>query len=65
MSTDCQEVSRVVTRSAVIIKTQKDGNKVIYFPDGTITRTDLKQGIWVTTNPKGVVRERNLKLNSV
>jgi hypothetical protein len=65
LSTDSQEVSRLVTRQAVVIKTLKDGNKVMYFPDGTITRTNLKQGIWVTTNPKGIVRERTLKNGSI
>ena len=37
----------------------------MYFPDGTITKTDLKQGIWTTTNPKGITREKNIKLGTV
>lgn len=38
---------------------------MIYFPDGTITKTDHRRGIWKTINIFGVVRERNLRLNTV
>lgn len=61
----CQEVSRLVTRQAVVIKTLKNDNKVIYFPDGTITTIDKKKGIWQTTNIKGVVRSRVLKNHEI
>ena len=62
---EVSEVSRTVTRAGVIIRTLKDDNRVIYFPDGTITKTDHRRGIWKTTNILGVVRERNVRLNSV
>jgi hypothetical protein len=55
------EISRLITRQGVVIRTLKDDNKVIYFPDGTITKSDHRRGIWRTTNPKGIVRERNLR----
>lgn len=58
------EVSRMVTRQSVVIKTLKDDNKVMYFPDGTITHTDFKSGLWKTINPKGIYRERNIKSNT-
>lgn len=38
---------------------------MIYFPDGTITTTDHRRGIWKTTNHLGVVRERNLRTGVV
>jgi hypothetical protein len=60
-----EDVSRLVTRSGIIVRTMKDDNKVIYFTDGTITKTDHRRGIWRTTNAKGVVRERNLRMNTV
>lgn len=63
-STASPEVSRMVTRECVIIKTLKDENKVMYFPDGTITHTDLKHGVWRSINPKGVYRERNVRANT-
>ena len=62
---DEKEVSRMITRQGVIIKHLKNGNKVLYYPDGTITKTDMRKGIWHTTNPNGVVRERNLRQNFV
>ena len=34
---------------------------MLYFPDGTITYTDNKRGIWSTVNPKGILRERNIR----
>jgi hypothetical protein len=58
------EVSRVVTRAGVVIKTLKNDNKVMYFPDGTITETDMKQGIWRTVNSLGIMRERSLRTNT-
>lgn len=48
-----------------MIKSLKDDNRIIYFPDGSITKTDHRRGIWRTTNIHGVVRERNLRQNSV
>ena len=56
-----EDVSRLVTRNGVIVRTMKDDNKIIYFTDGTITKTDHRRGIWRTTNSKGIVRERNLR----
>jgi len=38
-----------------------DGNFIIYFPDGTITSTDMRKGIWTTSNAKGVKRIRKTK----
>jgi hypothetical protein len=55
------EVSRTVTRQGVVIKCLKDENRIIYFPDGSITKTDHRRGVWRTTNIHGVVRERNLR----
>lgn len=42
-----------------------DGNQIIYFPDGSITVTDHRRGIWRTTNSLGVVRERNVRTGVV
>lgn len=33
--------------------------------DGTITKTDIRKGIWTTINPIGIVRERNLRTGVV
>ena len=55
----------MITRSAQVIRHLKDGNQVIYFPDGTITVTDHRRGIWRTTNHLGVVRERHLRTGVV
>lgn len=33
----------------------------IYFPDGTITQTDKRKGVWTTTNTKGIKRVRKFK----
>lgn len=38
---------------------------VIYYPDGTITTTDKRKGVWLTTNSLGVKRVRKLKDNLV
>ena len=59
------ETMRVVTRQAQVIRHFSDGNQVIYFPDGTITATDHRRGIWKTTNHLGVVRERNVRTGVV
>lgn len=42
-----------------------DGNMSIYFADGTVTVTDKRKGVWLTTNPNGVKRVRKLKDNHV
>lgn len=60
-----KEVQRVITRQGQLIRQLKDGNSIIYFPDGTITTTDHRRGIWRTTNPLGVIRERNLRTGQV
>ena len=59
------ETMRVVTRQAQVIRHLSDGNQVIYFPDGTITATDHRRGIWRTTNHLGVVRERSVRTGVV
>lgn len=56
---------RTVTREGALIRYLEDGNKVIYLRDGTITKTDIRKGIWTTTNPIGIVRERNLRTGVV
>lgn len=57
---------RTVTRDeGSIIKYMKDGNQIIYFVDGTITKTDHRRGIWTTINSKGVIRERNVRTKIV
>lgn len=38
---------------------------VVYYPDGTITSTDKRKGVWFTVNAKGVKRVRKLKDNTV
>jgi len=38
-----------------------DGNTIIYFPDGTLTYTDKRKGIWYTINPQGVKRVRKIQ----
>lgn len=60
-----KEVQRTVTRQAQVIRLLKNGNQIIYFPDGSITTTDHRRGIWRTTNHLGVVRERNLRTGVV
>ena len=62
---DKKEVRRIVTRQAQVISELRDGNSIIYFPDGTITETDIRRGIWRTTNHLGVVRERNVRTGAV
>lgn len=62
---ETQELKRVVTRQAQVIRHLKDGNQIIYFPDGAITVTDHRRGIWKTTNALGVVRERNVRTGVV
>lgn len=62
---EVQEAMRTVTRECALIKELKDGNQVIYLKDGTITKTDHRRGIWTTTNPEGVVRERNVRTGIV
>lgn len=53
---------RTVTRDeGSIIRYLKDGNQIIYFKDGTITKTDHRRGIWTTINSKGIIRERNVR----
>lgn len=42
-----------------------DGNMQIFYPDGTITTTDKRKGLWVTVNPKGIKRVRKLQDNLV
>lgn len=36
---------------------------VIYYPDGTVTMTDKRKGVWYTVNPKGIKRVRKFKDN--
>lgn len=37
----------------------------IYYPDGTVTYSDKRKGIWYTINNKGVKRVRKFKENEV
>jgi hypothetical protein len=53
---------RTVTRDeGSVIRYLKDGNQIIYFKDGTITKTDHRRAIWTTINSKGIIRERNAR----
>lgn len=65
MQEERDEIQRTVTRQAQVIRQLRDGNQIIYFPDGTITVTDHRRGIWRTTNHLGVVRERNVRTGIV
>jgi hypothetical protein len=56
---------RTVTREGSLIRFLEDGNQILYFRDGTITKTDHRKGIWTTINSIGVVRERNLRTGLV
>jgi hypothetical protein len=64
IDTEQNEVMREITRQGSLIRHLQDGNKIIYLSDGTITKSDIRRGIWTTTNPAGVVRERNVRNNS-
>ena len=37
---------RTITRQGAVIRYMKDGNEIIYFSDGTITKTNHRRGIW-------------------
>ena len=37
----------------------------IFYPDGTVTTTDKRKGVWFTVNSKGVKRVRKLQDNLV
>jgi len=54
------EVKRLITTDGVVIKHMADGNFITYFPDGSLTFSDKRKGIWFTINPKGVKRVRRL-----
>jgi hypothetical protein len=53
----------VITRDGEVIRYFGDGNFSIYYPDGTITYTDKRKGLWFTVNNKGIKRVRKLKDN--
>ena len=55
----------MITRSGQIIRYFLDGNMQILYPDGSVTSTDKRKGVWFTVNPKGVKRVRKLKDNLV
>lgn len=55
------ETERVITTNGEIIRKMADGNFMIYYSDGTITKTDKRRGTWYTVNPVGVRRVRKLK----
>ena len=38
-----------------------DGNFIIYFPDGSLTYSDKRRGIWYTINQHGVKRNRKVQ----
>lgn len=60
-----QEKSRLITRNGQVIRYFLDGNMQIFYPDGTVTTTDKRKGVWYTVNPKGVKRVRKLQENQV
>lgn len=41
-----------------MIKYFGDENMSIYYPDGSVTYTDKRKGIWYTVNTKGIKRVR-------
>jgi hypothetical protein len=54
------EEKRIITMNSEIIKFMGDGNFIIYFPDGSLTYSDKRKGIWYTINSKGVKRIRKV-----
>lgn len=58
---DVVEKKRIITVNGEIIRFLDDDNFIIYYPDGTITTSDKRRGIWYTINPLGVKRTRKLK----
>lgn len=47
-------------RNGEVVRYFLDGNMQIYYPDGTITTTDKRKGVWFTVNSKGIKRVRKL-----
>ena len=58
---DVVEKKRVITTNSEVIRYLDDDNFIIYYPDGTITSSDKRRGIWYTTNSLGVKRTRKIK----
>jgi hypothetical protein len=54
------EIKRIITTNGEIIKHMADGNFIIYFPNGTLTYSDKRRGIWYTINQHGVKRNRKV-----
>jgi hypothetical protein len=61
LPSDVVETQRTVTFFGEVIRQLDDDNCIIYYPDGTITMSDKRRGLWYTTNPKGVRRTRRIK----
>lgn len=61
LSGDVVEKKRLITTNGEIIRFLDDDNFIIYYPDGTITSSDKRRGIWYTVNKYGVRRTRKLK----
>jgi len=55
------ETHRVITFFGEVVRYLEDDNIVIYYPDGTITSSDKRRGLWYTTNPQGVKRVRKIR----
>lgn len=58
---EAPETHRVITFFGEVIRYLDDENIVIYYPDGTITSSDKRRGLWYTTNTNGVKRTRRIK----
>lgn len=58
---DVVEAQRIITFFGEVIRQLDDDNCIIYYPDGTITMSDKRRGLWYTISPKGVRRTRRIK----
>ena len=59
-SSTVEELYRVITTNGEVIKHMSDGNRIIYFPNGTITYGN-KDGVWHTVNALGIRRVRHVE----
>ena len=55
------EKQRIITFSGEVIRQLDDDNFIVYFPDGSITQSDKRRGLWYTVNSKGIKRTRRVK----
>lgn len=60
-----QEKSRLITRNGQVVRYFLDGNMQIFYPDGQVTTTDKRKGVWYTVNTRGVRRVRKLQENQI